>query len=71
MNVRKYTFPYRDGVDKGPHISVCTNWRGLMVVVGYDGNVRKYTFPYRDGVDKGPHISMCTTVTIRLSARPL
>ena len=45
MNVRKYTFPDRDGVDKGPHISVCNTWRGLVVVVGCDGNCEFESFP--------------------------
>ena len=45
MNVRKYTFPDRDGVDKGPHISVCNTWRGLVVVVGCDGNGVLESFP--------------------------
>ena len=45
MNARKYTFSDRDGIDKGPHISVCTSWRGLVVVVGYDGNGELESFP--------------------------
>ena len=45
MNVRKYTFPDRDEVDKGPHISMCTSWKGLGVVVGCDGNGKLESFP--------------------------
>ena len=45
INVRKYIFSDRDGVDKGLHIFVCTNCRGLVVVVGCDGNCEFESFP--------------------------
>ena len=45
INVRKYIFSDRDGVDKGLHIFVCTNCRGLVVVVGCDGNGELESFP--------------------------
>ena len=38
INFKKYTFLDSVGVDKGPHLSTCTSWRGLVVDVVCERN---------------------------------
>ena len=37
MNVQKGAFQDRYGVDKEPHKSTCTSWRGLVFIEGCRG----------------------------------